>query len=186
MMIAITGTPGTGKTSVSNELRSRGFEVLGINEYVRENGMLEERDEERDTFCVDVDSLDESLDEYRKKEMILIEGHFSHCVLCDVIIVLRCHPDILEKRLRERGYSDAKIAENIQAEILDVILCEAAETDAVVYEMDASDLSIETISDNVEEIIKGNTDKYGPGNIDWTGELDKWFLTGKEEERTSR
>jgi len=58
MMIAITGTPGTGKTRLSGELGERGYEVLDINEYVRKNGMLEEKDEPRDTYCVDVDALD--------------------------------------------------------------------------------------------------------------------------------
>jgi adenylate kinase len=175
MMVAITGTPGTGKTHLSKELRSRGYEVLDLNEYIKNKGLLEERDETRDTYCVDVDSLDISLDEYRSKNMIFIEGHFSHSVECDMVIVLRCSPDILAKRLRERGYSESKVTENVQAEILDVILCESAEADAPVCELDVSEERTEAAADKVEDIIKGNTDKYAPGNIDWTGELEKWF-----------
>ena len=175
MMIAITGTPGTGKTSVATELRSLGYEVLDINEFIKEKGLLKERDEDRDTFCVDVDSLDLLLDEYRSKDMIFIEGHFSHSVECDMIIVLRCSPDVLEKRLRERGYSDAKIKENVQAEIIDVILCEADDAGVPVWELDLTFISPEEAASIVENIVKGNTDKYAPGNIDWTGELEKWF-----------
>ena len=175
MMIAITGTPGTGKTVLAEELRSRGYEVLDINKHIRENGMLEEKDEARDTYCVDVDALDESLERYRDRELILAEGHLSHCVECDLTIVIRCAPGILAKRLKERGYSENKITENVQAEILDVILCEASSTDVPVCEIDSSEDSVSGLADKVEDIIKGNIDKYGPGNIDWTEELEKWF-----------
>ena len=174
-MIAITGTPGTGKTALSGELRSRGYDVLDLNEHIRSKGLLEEKDETRDTFCVDVDALDLSLEEYRGREKIMIEGHFSHCVECEAIIVLRCHPDVLAERLRRRGYSENKVTENVQAEILDVILCESVETGIPVCELDSSRDKAEDLADKAEDIIKGNIDKYGPGNINWTGELERWF-----------
>jgi len=175
MMIAITGTPGTGKTILAEELRSRGYEVLDINEHVRNNGMLGERDESRDTYSVDMDALDLSLESYRERLMILTEGHYAHSTGCDTVIVLRCCPDVLAKRLKERGYSQAKITENVQAEILDVILCEASELDVPVFELNTSSDSVSGLADKAEYIIKGNTDKYRPGNVDWMEELEKWF-----------
>jgi len=175
MMIAITGTPGTGKTHLAEELRIRGYNVLDLNEHIRANGLLEEKDEARDTYCVDVDALDLSLEKYRTDDVLFIEGHFSHCVECDAVIVLRCSPETLAGRLRARGYPESKVAENVQAEILDVILCESVETDAPVCELDTSEDSTGTIADKVEDMIKGNIDKYRPGNIDWTEELEKWF-----------
>lgn len=175
MMIAISGTPGTGKTHLAAELRSRGYDVLDLNEHIRNNGLLEEKDEARDTYCVDVDSLDLSLEGYRARDLIFIEGHISHYVECGIVIVLRCDPDILAKRLTERGYSQNKVAENVQAEILDVILCEASEADVPVCELDSSEDSVTGLADKVEDILGGNTDKYQPGNIDWTEELEKWF-----------
>lgn len=175
MMISITGTPGTGKTQLAEELRRRGYEVLDLNGFIRENGLLEEKDEARDTYCVDVDSLDISLEEHRKMNLILIEGHISHCVESDMIIVLRCRPEILAERLGARGYSEGKVRENVQAEILDVILCESIEADVPVCELDSSNEGISAIADKVEDIIKGNIDKYRPGNVDWTEELEGWF-----------
>lgn len=175
MMIAITGTPGTGKTSISKELRTRGHDVIDLNEYLRNKDMLEERDEGRDTFCVDIDSLDIALEEFRNGKEVFIEGHISHNVRCDAIIVIRCEPGILFERLEERKYSFEKIMENVQAEVLDVILCEASESEVPVYELNSSEDSVTVLADMIEDILKGNTDKYQPGNIDWTGELDKWF-----------
>ncbi|MDR2698842.1 MAG: adenylate kinase family protein [Candidatus Methanoplasma sp.] len=175
MMIAITGTPGTGKTYLAEELRRRGYAVLDINEIIRSNGLLGEKDEARDTYCVDTDALDPLLEKYRTDETVFIEGHFSHCVECDLIIVLRCEPETLAGRLRERGYSESKVIENVQAEILDVILCEAVETGVSVCEIDSSEVGTKRVADKAEDFTKGNTDKYRPGNIDWTGELEKWF-----------
>ena len=64
-MIAITGTPGVGKTSVSAELRSRGYKVVDMNDHLRKHGLLGERDEGRDTYNVDMEALNDSLEEYR-------------------------------------------------------------------------------------------------------------------------
>lgn len=174
-MIAITGTPGTGKTSISKELSARGYEVIDLNELIRSNGLLEEKDEGRDTFNVDVDAVDLALEDLRDETLVFIEGHFSHCLQCDTIIVIRCEPDLLSERLKERGYSDAKIAENVQAEILDVILCEASESDVPVCELVSSEDSVVTLANKIEDIAKGNIAKYLPGNVDWTEELEKWF-----------
>ncbi|MDR1405507.1 MAG: adenylate kinase family protein [Candidatus Methanoplasma sp.] len=175
MMIAITGTPGTGKTRLSEELRLREYEVLDLDEHIRKNGLLGNRDNKRDTYCVDTDRLDISLEEYRTKELIFIEGHISHCVNCDRIIVMRCAPDMLAERLGKRGYSDGKVTENVQAEILDVILCEASECGVPVFELDSSEDSVAITADRIDCIVAGNTDKYLPGNVNWTGELEKWF-----------
>jgi len=175
MMIALTGTPGTGKTSLAEELRSRGHTVLDLNKHIVDKGLRGERDDARDTYSVDVDSLDVSLDEYRTDDLVIIEGHIAHCVGCDMAVVLRCEPDILAERLRSRGYSEEKTRENVQAEVLDVILCEAVEAVPTVCEVDSSGGTVGELADKVEEMIGGNINKYRPGGIDWTGELEKWF-----------
>ena len=46
---------------------------------------------------------------------------------CDLVIILRCRPDILKSRLVKRGYRGEKIQENVEAEALDVILVETLE-----------------------------------------------------------
>ena len=58
-LVAITGTPGTGKTSVSAELRSRGYNVIDMNDHIRSHGLLGELDAARDTHEVDLDLLND-------------------------------------------------------------------------------------------------------------------------------
>ncbi|MDR3206382.1 MAG: adenylate kinase family protein [Candidatus Methanoplasma sp.] len=175
-LVAVTGTPGVGKTALTSELSARGRFVIDLNGYIRERGLLGERDEERDTYNVDIDGLNQALDEYRTSDGVAImDGHLSHCVDCDLAIVLRCAPPELARRLEARGYGESKVAENVQAEIIDVILCEAVETGIPVYEIDCTGMSVGGAADAAEEILAGNTDKYLPGAVSWLGDLEEWF-----------
>ena len=175
-MIAITGTPGVGKTSVSAELRSRGYKVVDMNDHLRKHGLLGERDEGRDTYNVDMEALNDSLEEYREEEgFVFLDSHLAHECDCSRILVLMCDPHILAKRLEARGYSPEKVRENVQAEVLDVILCEATDSDIPVNEIDCSRGTASEVADIIERIIKGKADIYRPGNIDWSGEMEEWF-----------
>ena len=175
-LYALTGTPGTGKTSLSAELRSRGYNVIDGKEHIRSHGLMGELDKERDTHEVDLDDLNDSLQEYRDSSLLyILDSHLSHFMDSSGIIVLRCDPNILAERLRARGYGDQKVLENVQSEILDVILCEATESDIPVWEVDCSHDSIAESADSIEQILKGKSDDYLPGKTDWSSEMDKWF-----------
>ena len=175
-LFALTGTPGTGKTSLSAELRSRGYNVIDGKEHIKAHGLLGELDVERDTHEVDLDALNDSLEEFRNsKELYILDSHLSHFMDCSGIIVLRCHPDILAERLRARGYFEQKVCENVQSEVLDVILCEATDSDIPVWEVDCSRDGIAVSADSIEEILIGESDDYLPGKTDWSQEMDKWF-----------
>lgn len=171
MRYAITGTPGTGKTSVAKVLRERGYDVLDMTQYIKDNGLREEYDAERDTYSVDVERLNDSLAEM---DDCLFEGHLAHFMDVDVIIVMRCHPDVLAQRLRKRGYSDAKVRENVEAELLDIILYESVESDIPTYVVDTSAGDPESSCDSVEDIMKGNVDTYMPDSVNWSEEMEKW------------
>ncbi len=176
MLVAITGTPGTGKTSVAVEIRSRGYEVVDLSRHIREHGLLGELDEARDTHEVDLDLLNDSLEEYREKEgVVFMEGHLSHFMDCRSIVVLRCHPDVLAERLRARGYSEEKVRENVQSEVLDVILCEATDSDIPVHEVDCSSASVEETADEILSIASGEAEGNPPGSVDWSSEMERWF-----------
>ncbi|MEK6851512.1 MAG: dephospho-CoA kinase, partial [Candidatus Thermoplasmatota archaeon] len=55
MLVAVTGTPGTGKSSVCDALARRGYHVVDLDAAAKELG-LTEADEDGETV-VDVDAL---------------------------------------------------------------------------------------------------------------------------------
>jgi len=175
MLIALTGTPGTGKTTVGTELGSKGLVVHEVSDVARENGLLREKDAERNSYDVDPDELNDAVAPLRNNDRVMLVGHLSHLVDADMVIVLRCRPSVLEKRLEKRGWPQKKVRENIEAEAVDTILIEASEINEKVYEIDTTEMSPVSVAASVLEIIDGKTDKYAAGNIDWSDEVLKWY-----------
>jgi len=182
MIIAITGTPGTGKTSISEVLQKNKFEVVDLNKVACEKDFLIGKDEKRDSNIVDVEKFDDFVKKnYSRSEIVCIEGHLSHLLKnVDKVIVLRCHPDQLRKNLSKKGWKEAKIKENLEAEILDIILCEAVDihVEKNIFEMDVTGKTIDNISLSIIKLIKDkfkNTKKYNIGKIDWSEEILKDF-----------
>jgi len=171
MKVALTGTPGVGKTSVSALVRS--FQVLAVDALAEAADAVAGFDRARDTKEVDVDKLAESV--CRMEGDALIEGHLSHLLGVDVAIVLRCSPRILKKRLMNKGWSEAKVMENVEAESVDVILIEALEVVPVVCEIDVTDMSVSDVARAVEDILSGESEKYPVGDVDWSQEVLGWF-----------
>ena len=163
--IAISGTPGTGKTSLANLL---GFEVRHLNELAQEYELYSGCDIKRDTVEVDLEKLKKVVQNIKTEEedILIVEGHMAHLMPVDRIIILRTDPQILERRLEKRGYSGEKIEENLEAEALDVILVEAVETGKDVSEIDTTHLPQTRVEEEAKDIILGN--KPGSfGNINW-------------------
>ncbi|MFA5077362.1 MAG: AAA family ATPase [Candidatus Micrarchaeia archaeon] len=131
MLILVTGSPCTGKTTSSKELgKILKMGVLHITDFVESNaGMLGGRfDKRMDSELVDVQKLGKALrGECRKHAGLIIEGHLACEVRlpADYVFVLRCRPDILETRLRKREYSVRKVEENLLSEMLDYCLQKA-------------------------------------------------------------
>jgi adenylate kinase len=171
MKVALTGTPGVGKTSVSMHLKKT--RVLSVNELAEEAGAVTGFDEERETKEIDVFGLAKVV--RRIDDDVLIEGHLAHLLGVDVAIVLRCAPSVLRERLREKGWSEAKVAENVEAEAVDVILIEALEASPVVCEIDTTRMGVVEVASAVEEILAGESEKYPVGNVDWSQEVLSWF-----------
>ena len=90
MMCGITGTPGTGKSMVADELARRGHTVVHITDIVQPYVIGD--DDKRDTQVIDVDRL---VNEFEPVDGF-VEGHFAHLLPCDRIVVLRCRPDELK------------------------------------------------------------------------------------------
>ena len=59
--VAITGTPGAGKTSVSRMLEEKGFTLLSVEDLAEEFGCIGEVDPEDDARPIDTEKLGLSL-----------------------------------------------------------------------------------------------------------------------------
>ena len=163
VIVTVTGTPGTGKTTVTQKLEEEGFNVIHLTEYFEENDIGEEVNGERE---IRVSQMVDSLEKRVFSEDTVIEGHLAHHFPSDICVVLRCRPDILEERLSGRDYSDRKGEENLEAEKLDIILSEAVQSQDTVVEIDTTDRSpAQTFEEVLEKIDEG---KSSYGDIDWT------------------
>ena len=180
MTIALTGTPGTGKTTICKILGKK-YRIIDINQMITGEGLHTGRDELRGSLVADMEALQGRLDELVKGETvtIIIEGHLSHYLEgSDAVIVLRTRPCVLAQRLLDRAYSKEKVRENMEAEALDVILVETTQKHDRVYEVETTESSPEDAAVLVDSIIghlaAGNfeqVERYLPGRFDWSEEV---------------
>ncbi|MGM0372132.1 MAG: adenylate kinase family protein [Halobacteriota archaeon] len=168
MKVAVTGTPGTGKTTATNRIETD-LEVVHLNEVIRNEGLHEGTDEERGSLVADFDAIDEYL---AGKSDFLVESHLAHHLDVDRIVVLRCAPDVIESRLRERGEASASAQENAESEALDVILSEAvtAHGEDAVYEIETTEQTPEETARAIEAVIAGDREPSA-GTVDYTDYL---------------
>ena len=153
MRIAVTGTPGTGK-STAVEAVETDLDVVHLNDVIREEGLTTDHDEDRDSAVADLDAVADSL---AGRDDVLFESHLAHHFDADRVVVLRCHPETLVDRLRERGEPREKAEENAESEALDVILAEAVDRhgEDSVYEVDTTNLTPAETADAIERVVAG-------------------------------
>ena len=110
--IGVIGTPGCGKTTLCQNL---GLPVLSLRDIAKQNQCL--GDVEADGAApMDVERLAEL---WQHPEVLtLIDGHLANHVPVDALVVVRCHPDELRKRLMQRGYSAEKVQANVEVEMM--------------------------------------------------------------------
>ena len=200
MIVAITGTPGVGKTSVCSHLRELEFQVIDINKLVSER-FHKGFDNKRRCFVADLRKLRKHIkrihksaakekQDNRREHILLLDSHISHLLHPDVAIVLRANPLELAERLRRKGFEERKIKENMRAETLDVVLVEAVERCKFVYEIDTTGKSVEAVAECVREILsaeecvlrehteerrKEMLAKYEVGGVDWSEYVEDVF-----------
>ena len=137
-IICVTGTPGTGKTTLSKKLaKIMNLYYLDVNKIISKYKLSERYDRKRKTKVIDTDKLNKKLIleiknlKYNEKYSgIIIDSHLSHYLprkYVDFCIVTKCDIKELNKRLKKKKFHQSKIEENLEAEIFDVCLNEAKE-----------------------------------------------------------
>ena len=181
-IVIISGTPGTGKTTISTRISEIiNVKVISLNELAIAEDLILDYDKKRETNIIDIGKVlvhvKELINSYKKHnnfDFIIIESHFSDIISNDLInypIVLRCHPDELIKRLKERGYKKEKIIENVQSEILgnSVNYLLQKQLEIPLIEIDTTNLSIDLVVQIIIDIIQDNKNskEYSKLKVDW-------------------
>ncbi|KAG6353922.1 hypothetical protein INS49_005179 [Diaporthe citri] len=175
--IIVTGTPGTGKTTHCEVLAEKtGLKHLSVNQVVKGRECHEGWDDEYQSWIVDEDKLLDAIEDECKAGGCMIDWHA--CDLfpkswIDLVVVLRVdsavHYDRVESevsledlRLMQslRGspalpflnYPEAKLQENIDSEIMEVLSQEARESydEEIVVELQSN--TPEEMETNIERI----------------------------------
>jgi uncharacterized protein (UPF0218 family)/cytidylate kinase len=121
MILAITGTPATGKSTVAARLSGiTGWKLVGLNELAESGGLFTGYDDKRGCKVVDLDALRDEIARISSKSINLImESHYSHDIPADLVVVLRANPEEIRKRAKEKGWKHTKTEENVVAEIME-------------------------------------------------------------------
>jgi adenylate kinase len=167
---ALTGTPGTGKSAVAGELRTS-LGACEVLELALRMDAARKRPREGG-WSVDLDRMRRSWTAPAAPRQEVIVGHLAHLLPVRDIIVLRCHPRELERRLgNHRRQSQPERNENLLAEATDVILVEAVRPGHRVWEIDTTTRTARDVAVEVRRLLhRRPPPSYG--RVDWLA--DPW------------
>ena len=175
-VLAVSGTPGVGKTSLSAVLEQRGWKVLSLATLADDFGCLDDIDTEDGAAPIDIHRLAEAW-EASSTGRWLVDGHLSHLLDVNGIVLLRCHPTTLRQRLEARDYPKAKVRANVEWEMTAGHWAELLEfeVETPLLELDAGSLSSEELADRIEAWFEEGLpspplEELAVGALDWLGE----------------
>lgn len=154
--ILITGTPGSGKTTLSGRLsEALGMEHVNVGDVVRMEECHEGKDSDFDAFILDEDKLMDVLEPRLEQGNMLLDFHTCDIFpeeLVDLVLVLQVNTEQLYDRLQGRGYEQHKVNENMECEIMQVVHEEAREAFAQDMVHAVPNNTIEDMDSNVQRV----------------------------------
>jgi adenylate kinase len=160
--IALTGSPGSGKSSIAELAKSSGWEVISVEKLAEKHGLLGEFDKNDQAKEIDIEKLRKSLG--RINGPLIIDGHLSHYLEVDAIIILRCKPSILRERLQQRGYPEWKIESNVEWEIIGSSWSDIENENVAEFETSSAELN--TVWSDIQDWINEGHPSRKPF-VDW-------------------
>ncbi len=166
MSIVITGNPGVGKHTITQEIAEiMKLSIIDINTIAKDLGLFEKNG---DTNDIDVKELEKMLKQKISEKNIIV-GHLAPYVLrknqIKIMIVLRRSPYDLISVYKDREYSDKKSKENAGSEILGIITNDAINKfQEKVFQINVTEKAISEVVKQVMQVIIQND---GNEQIDW-------------------
>lgn len=156
MKILVTGTPGIGKTTLSNGLASVfGAEHIDISQFIIESKNYEKFNDRFESYEFDENAVGRELRKHLKgKKNFIVDTHspsVARKIKFDKILILTIKSDIIYQRLKQRGYPENKIRENVHCEIFGVIEDECLEyfDEEKILKMECTDMNLDELLSNV-------------------------------------
>ncbi len=173
LRLALTGTPGTGKTRLSEELKEV-VEILSMPIIAEAKGFLGQDDGDGSKE-IDVEGLSTILAEEWSsppEKTQLIDGHLSHLLPVDAVIVLRAHPLVIDARLHLRDYEEQKILDNVEWEMIGGPWLELEGIDVPILELDSGVLGPGDLTTEVLKWLSRDCVPNRPAEImDWLDDM---------------
>ncbi|CAD7704056.1 unnamed protein product [Ostreobium quekettii] len=156
--ILVTGTPGVGKSTICDLVaKATGLCHINVGDIVKDQGLHDGWDDQYQSWIVDEDKVCDYLEDIMSEGATIVEYHscdFFPERWMDLVVVLRTNNTTLYERLEKRGYSEAKIQENVTCEIMNVVLDEAMESYRKEIVMVLQNDDVEEMERNVESIVQ--------------------------------
>ncbi|KAK3609201.1 hypothetical protein CHS0354_003181 [Potamilus streckersoni] len=161
--VLITGTPGTGKTTLGAELAQRtGLNYINVGDLAKQEELYDGWDAQYQCPILNEDRVIDELEDTVNPGGNIVDYHgcdFFPERWFDIVFVLRTDNTILYKRLEQKGYTGKKLEDNIQCEIFQTILEEAVDS----YNKDI----VHELPSNTSDDLEANLDKI-------TNWVDEW------------
>jgi adenylate kinase len=149
--IIISGTPGTGKSSIGKILSDEiNCKYIEVSEFAIRKGLVLPDETGRNTYVIKEDELKEEILKESNGLTILVT-HYPDIFLDDdrfylntaFVILLRTNPLILMKRLENKGWDNKKIYENVLAEAFNTIAEDIYDYNDMIIEIDTTNVKPE-------------------------------------------